>query len=113
MKYTCQVSALWRARYLSSPPPPRHGLRATKPFALPPRPRPRTTPGLQVYGRTKSLFSTLKKLLRLGEMARGGRRRAEIYDLMGVRLVVQPRSDLPPEEAEAAAAQVGWVYVRG
>lgn len=112
MKYTCQVSALWCARYLSSPPPPARSS-GTKPFALPPRPRPRTTPCLQVYGRTKSLFSTLKKLLRLGEMARGGRRRAEIYDLMGVRLVVQPRRDLPPEEAEAAAAQVGWVDVRG
>ncbi|GAB4822361.1 hypothetical protein N2152v2_009407 [Parachlorella kessleri] len=68
--------------------------------------------GVQVYGRTKSLFSTLKKLLRLGETARGGRTRAEIYDLIGLRVVVQPRRDLPPTEAEEAAAQACYI-VRG
>lgn len=47
------------------------------------------------------------QLLRLGETARGGRSRAEIYDLMGVRAVVLPRVDLPQAEAEEAAAQVG------
>jgi hypothetical protein len=60
----------------------------------------------QLQGRTKSLFSTLKKLLRLGETARGGRSRAEIYDLVGVRAVVLPRRDMPAAEAEEAAAQV-------
>ena len=52
--------------------------------------------GLVVAGRTKSLFSTLKKLLRLGNTAAGGRARAQLYDLMGLRVVVQPRADLPP-----------------
>lgn len=33
---------------------------------------------LQVHGRTKTLFSTLKKLLRLGNTAAGGRARAQV-----------------------------------
>eukprot|EP00887_Chlorella_sp_A99_P003103 scaffold9.g3103.t1 len=61
--------------------------------------------GLTVTGRTKSLYSTLKKLLRLGDTARGGRARSEVYDLLGLRCVVEPRADLPAGEAEAAAAQ--------
>jgi hypothetical protein len=52
--------------------------------------------GLEVQGRTKTLFSTLKKLLRLGNTAAGGRARAQLYDIMGLRAIVAPRSDLPP-----------------
>ena len=48
----------------------------------------------------------MKKLLRLGDMARGGRERGEVYDLLGIRAVVQPRADLPPDTAEQAAVQV-------
>lgn len=33
----------------------------------------------QVHGRTKTLFSTLKKLLRLGNTAAGGRARAQVH----------------------------------
>lgn len=65
--------------------------------------------GLQVHGRTKTLFSTLKKLLRLGNTAAGGRQRAQLYDLMGLRAVVQPRADLPEAEAEAAAAEACYL----
>jgi (p)ppGpp synthase/HD superfamily hydrolase len=50
--------------------------------------------GLKIYGRTKSPFSTLKKLLRLGDTSKGGRSRSEVYDLIGLRAVVIPRSDL-------------------
>ena len=61
----------------------------------------------QLYGRTKSLFSTMKKLLGLGHMTRGGRERQEVFDMIGIRAVVQPRADLPPDTAEQAAVQVG------
>ena len=60
----------------------------------------------QLHGRTKSLFSTMKKLLGLGHMARGGRERQEVFDLIGIRVVVHPRADLPPDTAEQAAVQV-------
>lgn len=40
----------------------------------------------------------MRKLLRLGDLGKGGRRREEIYDLLGMRAVVQPRADLPPDE---------------
>ena len=63
-------------------------------------------PPLQVTGRTKSLYSTLKKLLRLGDTERGGRARSDVYDLLGLRCVVQPRRGLAPAEAEALATQV-------
>ncbi len=59
--------------------------------------------GVEARGRTKTRVSTLRKLLRLGDTARGGRPREEIYDLHGLRAVVSPRADLPPAEAEAAA----------
>ena len=65
--------------------------------------------GVQVHGRTKTLFSTLKKLLRLGNTAAGGRARAQLYDLMGLRAVVQPRTDLPADEAEELAAQACYL----
>lgn len=41
--------------------------------------------------RRKSMYSVMKKMLRLGDMQKGGRRLEEIYDLLGVRAVVQPR----------------------
>lgn len=45
----------------------------------PPRSNCSTLPPLpQVHGRTKTLFSTLKKLLRLGNTAAGGRARAQV-----------------------------------
>ena len=49
----------------------------------------------------------MKKLLRLGDMAKGGRERDEVTDLLGMRVVLHPRADLPPDEAEQAAMQVG------
>ncbi len=52
----------------------------------------------QLRARTKSLFSIMKKLLRLDELAKGGRRKEEIYDVLGMRAIVFPRSDLPPTE---------------
>ena len=63
----------------------------------------------QLHGRTKSLFSTMKKLLGLGHMTRGGREREEVFDLIGIRAVVHPRPDLPADIAEQAAVQVGQV----
>lgn len=57
-----------------------------------------------MFGRTKTLFSTLKKLLRLGNTAAGGRARTQLYDLMGLRAVVQPQPGVPAEVAEEAAA---------
>jgi GTP pyrophosphokinase len=45
---------------------------------------------ITVQSRTKSLFSTLKKLLRLGNMSSGGRSRTEVFDLMGLRVIVEP-----------------------
>jgi len=58
-----------------------------------------------VHGRTKSLFSTMKKLLRLDDLAAGGREREDVHDLLALRVIVEPRGDLLPDEAEAAAAQ--------
>ncbi|GIM06603.1 hypothetical protein Vretimale_10880, partial [Volvox reticuliferus] len=64
---------------------------------------------LLVKARTKSLFSVMKKLLHLGEMARGGRSREELYDLLGMRAVVKPPDFLPPDEAEAAATKACYI----
>ena len=61
---------------------------------------------VQTRGRTKSLFSTMKKLLRLDDLSRGGRGRGEVFDLLGLRVVVSPQKDCPPEQGEANAAQV-------
>lgn len=60
---------------------------------------------LQVAGRTKSLFSTMKKLLRLDDLAAGGRERGDIFDLLALRVVVDPRPDLPADQAAAACVQ--------
>jgi hypothetical protein len=65
--------------------------------------------GVEVKGRAKTLFSTLKKLLRLGNTAAGGRARAQLHDLIGLRAVVLPRGDLPAEEAEALAAEACYL----
>ena len=56
-------------------------------------------------GRSKSLFSTMKKLLRLDDLAAGGRERGDIFDLLALRVVVDPRPDLPVDEAEGACVQ--------
>ncbi len=67
---------------------------------------------LQLRARTKSLFSMMKKLLRLGDMAKGGRRPEEIFDLLGLRAVVQPRTDLPPDEVRMRVVQEPSVNIR-
>ncbi len=63
---------------------------------------------MQIQGRTKSLYSTMKKLLRMDDVAKGGRGRDEVYDLLGMRVIVTPYPDLPVEEGELAATQV-WL----
>jgi len=40
----------------------------------------------------------MKKLLRLDEFSKGGRQKEDIHDVLGLRAVVQPREDLPPDE---------------
>jgi ppGpp synthetase/RelA/SpoT-type nucleotidyltranferase len=45
----------------------------------------------------------MKKLLQLSSLAGRGKTRADIYDLHGLRAVVQPRQDLPQQQAEALA----------
>lgn len=60
---------------------------------------------IEVRGRTKSLFSTLKKMLRLGNTHKGGRTRTQLFDLMGLRAIVVPKDDLPLEVAETSAAR--------
>lgn len=59
----------------------------------------------QIRARTKSMFSVMKKLLQLSSAQGRGKTRQDIYDLHGLRAVVQPRTDLPPEQAEQAAQQ--------
>jgi len=61
--------------------------------------------GVRLLGRAKSLYSIMRKLLRLQDPAAGSRRLGQMYDLLGLRAVVLPRGDLPAEEAEAAAVQ--------
>ena len=51
--------------------------------------------------RTKSLFSTMKKLLRLDDLSAGGRDKGALFDLLGMRVVVHPRErETEGEEAE-------------
>jgi hypothetical protein len=57
----------------------------------------------QLITRTKSQYSVMRKLLGLDNLAAGGRRRDQLYDLLGLRAIVEPRRDLPPDQAEAAA----------
>jgi ppGpp synthetase/RelA/SpoT-type nucleotidyltranferase len=58
----------------------------------------------EVRVRTKSLFSTMKKLLRLDDLAAGGRDRAALYDLLGMRVIVSER-EREPGEAEGAPGE--------
>ena len=67
---------------------------------------------VQTRGRTKSLFRTMKQLLRLDDIARGGRGRAEVFDLLGLRVVVSPNEGIPVEDGEAMAAQVSQLPAR-
>jgi len=60
--------------------------------------------GCELRVRTKSQYSVMRKLLRLDNLAAGGRRRDELWDLLGLRAIVEPRADLPPAQAEAAAS---------
>ncbi len=77
-----------------------HALRTATTSAL------STHNAVQIQGRTKSLYSTMKKLLRLDDVARGGRGRDEVYDLLGLRVIVISYPGMPAEEAELAATQV-------
>ena len=52
----------------------------------------------------------MKKLLRLDDIARGGRGRGEVFDLLGLRVVVSPNEGIPLEDGEAMAAQVSQLY---
>lgn len=54
-----------------------------------------------VQSRTKSAISTLKKLLRLGNLSQGGRKREEVFDVLGLRAIVVPHGD---DEASAIEA---------
>ena len=60
----------------------------------------------QVAGRTKSLFSTMKKLLRLDSIGSGGRAKQEVHDILASRCIVTPHPDLHPDQAEDLACQV-------
>jgi hypothetical protein len=48
----------------------------------------------------------MKKLLRLDDLSRGGRSRGEVFDLLGLRVIVSPQKDSPLEQGEATAIQV-------
>ena len=48
----------------------------------------------------------MRKILRLGDMAGGGRRLEQLHDLLGLRAIVQPRADLPEAQAHLAAVEV-------
>lgn len=84
---------------------------------LPPLPPP------QLRVRTKSTLSVFRKLLRLDNLAAGGRSPDQLWDLLGLRAIVVPRPDLAPPVAEAAAeeacyrvrdvAHTLWVPVAG
>ena len=59
----------------------------------------------QIRARTKSLFSIMKKLLWLDDLSQGGRDKEDIYDILGMRVIVQPREDLPPAEVRIRVLQ--------
>ena len=65
---------------------------------------------LQVAGRTKSLFSTMKKLLRLDSLESGGRPKGEVHDILASRCVVVPHPDFPSDQAEDLASQVVCMF---
>ncbi|KAL0049608.1 hypothetical protein WJX82_005847 [Trebouxia sp. C0006] len=68
--------------------------------------------GCQVAGRTKSLFSTMKKLLRLDSIDAGGRAPQEVHDILASRCIVTPHPDLPAPQAEEFATQACYVVAR-
>lgn len=49
----------------------------------------------------------MKKLLRLDSIEFGGRAKQEVHDILASRCVVTPHPDLPLEQAEDLARQVG------
>jgi (p)ppGpp synthase/HD superfamily hydrolase len=66
--------------------------------------------GVVVQARAKSPISTLKKLLRLGNSSQGGRTRDEIFDVLGLRAIVLPRTDMKDEEeAERCAIEACYI----
>ena len=76
---------------------------------------------VEVQSRTKSAISTLKKLLRLGNLQEGGRKREEVFDVLGLRVIVVPKGDdssdasgggLDREAAEQAAVEACYVVER-
>lgn len=66
---------------------------------------------LVIYNRVKSPASTLKKLLCIGDTARGGRSLSEIYDVLGMRVVVIPQQSILSEEEREKAAQAACYMV--
>ena len=64
---------------------------------------------INIFCRSKSTQSTLKKLLTLGNMQRGGRSRNDIHDLIAMRVVVKPREDLSQIEAEALSIRACYL----
>jgi hypothetical protein len=61
----------------------------------------------------------MRKMLRLEEMSAGGRRRGELYDLLGLRAVVMPKEGEGEEDGEEKAVracyrlQLGGVELEG
>ena len=55
--------------------------------------------GCEVRVRVKSLFSLMKKLLRLDDLDAGGRDRGALHDVLGMRVIVHPR-EADDEEVE-------------
>lgn len=92
----CREAILVYIQFMSSQPP----LARTTAYAVCPY-HASDWSCLQLRARTKSLFSLMKKLLRLGDMSKGGRN--TVFDLLGLRVVVQPRADMPPEQVRK-----GW-----
>ena len=60
----------------------------------------------QIEGRVKSLFSTMKKVLRLGEAAKGGRARDDVFDILGLRIILDMQPSHPAAHAPHDAAEV-------
>ena len=75
---------------------------------------------VEVQARTKSAISTLKKLLRLGNLQEGGRKREEVFDVLGLRIIVVPKQvgadglecEMDAEAAETAAVEACYVVER-
>ena len=61
---------------------------------------------MQIEARHKSLFSVMKKLLRLEDLSKGGCVPRVLFDLLGMRIIVEPRDDLPLAVAEQRAIEV-------